>query len=195
MKNWKGCDGVELQIGDLISSIKKDGIQAAEAESEKIIAQAKERAAAIIESANDEAARIKEKTAKELELLRESARTDADHARRDAVLSFRGAVQSEFEKILAADISKTVREETLAKLILAVLGDEDPSLYTAEVSEVTEGLKNELAQKIKAGLEIRISPAVRRGFRLASKDQSGYFDCSDEEITGMLMNYFSDLRM
>lgn len=49
------------------------------------------------------------------------------------------SVQSEFEKLLAADVSKTMNTETLAKLILAAMDDEDPAKYVAEVSEVTEG--------------------------------------------------------
>ena len=31
------------------------------------------------------------------------------------------------------------------------------------------------------------------GFRLAAKDGSGYFDCSDDEILQMLMPYFRNL--
>ena len=52
---------------------------------------------------------------------------------------------------------------------------------------------NELAKEIKAGLEIRPSKNVQQGFRLASKDGSGYFDCTDEGIMEMLMPYFRDL--
>lgn len=186
---------MELQIQDLISSIKKEGIEAAEAEAAKIRQQAQEQAAHIVANAKAEAEKIVRNAKNEIEVLRESARTDAEHARRDAEISFKAAVESEFKKILAADVGKTVNGDTLARLILAVLGDEDPSDYTAEVSEVTDALKSELAQKISEGLEIRIKPDVKRGFRLASKDQSGYFDCSDDEITKMLAEYFSDLRI
>lgn len=186
---------MELQIQDLISSIKKDGIQAAEAEAESIIAQAKERAAAIIAEANEEAAKAVAKSKNEVDILKESARVNIEHAKRDAVLSFKETIQSEFEKILAADVTKTVQGDTLAKLIAAALGDENPADYAAEVCEVTEGLKNELAEKIRNGLELRVSPAVRRGFKLAAKDGSGYFDCSDEEITAMLMSFSSELNI
>ena len=61
------------------------------------------------------------------------------------------------------------------------------------VSEVGKALKAELADEIKKGLEIRPNKNVQQGFRLASKDGSGYFDCSDEGIMEMLMPYFRDL--
>lgn len=81
----------------------------------------------------------------------------------------------------------------LGKLIHAVVSDEDVKNYAVEVSEVNDSLKAELAEEIKNGLEIRPTKGVRAGFRLAAKDGSGYFDCSDDEIMQMLMPYFRDL--
>lgn len=60
---------------------------------------------------------------------------------------------------------------------------------------MTEGLRQELAQELKAGLEIRPSKKVGAGFRLAAKDGSGYFDCSEQEIANMLTPFFRDMRL
>lgn len=186
---------MEMQIQELVSSIKKEGIDAARAEADSILAQAREQAAAIIADANAEAERVRTKAKSEIDVMKDGARVNAEHAQRDAMLSFKEAVQGEFEKILAADVGKAVKDETLAKLIRAALNEEDPADYAAEVAEVSAGLKGELAQEIQKGLEIRISSGVRTGFRLAAKDGSGYFDCSDEEITAMLRPYFSELSI
>lgn len=186
---------MELQIQDLVSSIKKEGIEAARAEADKLIAQAKEEAASIVANAQEEAARITAKSSQEIEMLRGSAKVSAQQAQRDAVLSFKDAVKGEFEKILSADVKKTMQGDTLAKLIGAALAGEDPAKYVAEVAEVTDGLKGEMAEKVKNGLEIRVSKEVRSGFRLAAKDGSGYFDCTEEEITKMLMPFFSNLSI
>ena len=53
----------------------------------------------------------------------------------------------------------------------------------------------ELARELEAGLEIRPSKKVGAGFRLAAKDGSGYFDCSQEEIARMLDPFFRDTRL
>ena len=111
------------------------------------------------------------------------------------MLSFKAEIQSEFEKMLSANVSKSLNDESLATLIKAVLTDEDVSKYAAEVSSVSDGLKALLAEEIKKGLEIRPVKGVKAGFRLADKDGSGYFDCSDEVITQMLMPYFKDLSL
>ena len=49
------------------------------------------------------------------------------------------------------------------------------------------------AEEIKKGLEIKPTKGIPHGFRLAAKDGSGYFDCSDDAIMEMLMPYFRNL--
>lgn len=184
---------MELQVQDLISAIKKDGVEAAHAEAERIVADAKRQAADIVAAAQEEAERVRAKTEKEIKIMKESVKTTAEHAKRDAMLSFKNSVRDEFERILSADISKSMNAALLAKLILAAVSGEDLARYTAEVSEVTDALRGELAEKIRGGLEIKSNPNVRAGFRLAAKDGSGYFDCTDEAIMQMLLPFFSDL--
>lgn len=186
---------MELQIQDLLSSIKKEGVEAAKAQADAILAEAKQKADAIIAAAQEEAKQTSENAKKEVAALKDSARVSAQQAQRDAVLSFKEAIAGEFKKILAANVGKAVSGPALAKLIIAALGEEDPAKYAAEVSEVTEGLKSELAEKVKAGLEIRPNASVRSGFKLASKDGSGYFDCTEEELTSMLAPFFSELKI
>ena len=134
---------MELQIKDLVESIKKEGVDTARAEAETIIADAKKAAAEIISKAEAQARLTKETSEREIALLKENALVSAQQAKRDAVLSFKAL----------------------------------------------------LAEEIKKGLEIRPVKGVKAGFRLADKDGSGYFDCSDEVITQMLMPYFKDLSL
>ena len=184
---------MELQIQNLVSSIRKEGIEAANKEADSIIAEAKKKAEAIVAGAKTEAQQYKDGAEKEIAILRESAAVSAEQAKRDAVLSFKAEAQGEFEKILAADISRELSGEALGKLIRAAVAGEDISAYAAEVSEVSDALKAELAKEIKGGLEIRPTKSVQQGFRLAAKDGSGFFDCSDDAIMEMLMPYFRNL--
>lgn len=189
----KGSEIMELQIQDLVSSIRKDGIDAANAEAEAIISEAKKKAEMIIADAKAEAKNIQETSEKEISILKESAALSAEQAKRDSMLAFKNEVQAEFEKILSAKIKNNLSDAALGKLIQAVVADEDVQNYSVEVAEVSDSLKAELAEEIKNGLEIKPTKSVRAGFRLAAKDGSGYFDCSDEEIMQMLMPYFRNL--
>ena len=184
---------MELQIQNLVSSIRKEGIEAANKDAESIIAEAKKKADSIVADGKAEAQQYKDGAEKEISILRESALVSAEQAKRDAVLSFKAEIQAEFEKILAADIRKNLNGEALGKLIRAAVAGEDIAAYTAEVSEVTDELKSELAEEIKKGLEIKPTKGIPHGFRLAAKDGSGYFDCSDDAIMEMPMPYFRNL--
>ena len=184
---------MELQIQDLVSSIRKEGIEVANAEAESILAEAKKKADSLIAGAKAEAQQYKDASEKEIAILKESAEVSAEQAKRDAVLAFKTEIQEEFEKILAADIRKEMSGEALGKLIRAAVAGENVADYVAEVAEVGEALKAELAAEIKNGLEIKPGKNVQNGFRLAAKDGSGYFDCSDDGIMEMLMPYFRNL--
>ena len=184
---------MELQIQDLISSIRKEGIDAANAEAESIVAEAKKKAEAIVATARTEAQQFKDIAEKEISILRESAAVSAEQAKRDAVLAFKNEVQTEFDNILKADVRKELTAGGLGTLIRAALAGENVADYAAEVTEVSETLKAELAEEIKNGLELRPAKGVQHGFRLASKDGSGYFDCTDEGIMEMLKPYFREL--
>ncbi len=186
---------MELQIQDLVSSIRKDGIDAANAQAQSIISEAQEKAEKIVTDAKAEAKSIKEASEKEIGILKQSAAISAEQAKRDAMLAFKTEVQAEFEKLLSARIADSLTDDALGRLIHAVLTDEDVSKYTAEVAQVSDALKAALAKEIQEGLEIRPTKGVRAGFRLASKDGSGYFDCSDEEIMEMLMPYFRNIEL
>jgi V/A-type H+-transporting ATPase subunit E len=185
---------MELQIQDLVTSIRKEGVEAANAEAESIIAEAKKKADSIVASAKAEAQQVRDASEKEIAILKESAAVSAEQAKRDAVLAFKTEIQGEFEKILAAGIGKELSGgEGLGKLIRAAVAGENVGDMAAEVSEVSDALKSELAAEIKNGLEIRPTKNVQSGFRLAAKDGSGYFDCSDDGIMEMLMPYFRNL--
>ena len=195
---------MELQIQDLVSSIKKDGIDSANQQAAAILADARKQADAIIADAKSQADKLRDdvqetlayfKEQAEIEVFKNSAQLSAQQAKRDAVLAFRQEVQQEFEKILAADVGKALDQQTLAKLIQAALQGEDVSGYAVEVGQVTDGIRQQLAQELKNGLELRPSKKVGAGFRLAAKDGSGYFDCSDQEIAEMLMPFFRDMHL
>jgi len=184
---------MELQIQDLVSSIRKEGIEQARQEADTIISEAEKKAASIVNDAKTEAERLKESAEKEIEVLRERIAVSSEQAKRDALLAFKEEVYAVYQKILSQKVKETLSGETLGKLIRASLEGEDISAYTAEVSEVSDALKAELASEIRSGLTIRPVKGIQAGFRLAANDGSGYFDCSDDEIMEMLMPYFRNL--
>lgn len=184
---------MELQIQDLISEIKKDGIEEANKKGQAIIDNAKREAAKIISDAKLEAESLLTSSTNKIETLKNGAMESIDQKRRDAVILFKDAIKEELNKILMADVKKVVKGDTLSNLIIAALNNEDPGKYTVEVSEITDGLKAALKKEVSEGLDIKLSNKEKTGFRLSLKDGSGYFDLSDEEINELLKPLFSSL--
>ena len=98
-----------------------------------------------------------------------------------------------FLAVFCSLAAHAVRACSESKLIRAAVSGENVADYTAEVSEVSDALKKELAEEIKNGLEIKPTKGVQ-GFKLAAKDGSGFFDCTDDAIMEMLMPHFRNLE-
>lgn len=185
---------MELQIQDLISSIKQEGITKAEEEAARIVAEAQAKASEIVSQAKEEAAKVLSDASSEIEVLKQSAKVGAQQALRDAELSFKKEVEGQVKRILRDNVRKSMDDSALAKLIAAVVADKDVSKLSAEVSSVSESLKALLADQLSKGLEIKPVKGISAGFRISAKDGSGFFDCTDEEISQMLAPFVGELK-
>ena len=76
---------MELQIQDLVSSIKKDGIDSANREAAAIVAEAKRQADAIIADAKKDSDKLREDAKAEVEVFKSSAELSVQQAKRDAL--------------------------------------------------------------------------------------------------------------
>ena len=183
---------MELQISDLVESIRKEGIEKANEESNRIISQANAKADEIIAAAREKAAKLLEEANRNIEIFKESARIGAEQAKRDAVLSFKNEVQSIIGKILCKDIAKSMNSpEALGRLIASCVASEDVSKLTVEIAQVNDSLKAQLKKEIEGGLVLRPVKDVKAGFRIRSND--GFIDCSDEEIASILAPFLGNM--
>ena len=128
---------MELQIQDLVSSIKKDGIESANREAAQILADAKAQAEKIVADARSEADKLRADAQAEIGVFKASAQLSAEQAKRDAVLAFRQEIGAELTKLLAQDTHKALDDKALAALITAALQGEDAPVET-ECADVTE---------------------------------------------------------
>ncbi len=181
---------MEIQIQDLVQSIKRDGIEEAKKEAEAIISAAKVQAAEIIAASKVEAEKNIENANREIE----SSKALIKQAERDAVLSVKKELGQMLEKLMAEKVSKDLSDKSLATLIAAAIGNEDPAKYSVEIDEAKTGLKSALAKQIEKGLEIRPVKGMT-GMRLNCKDGSGFYDFSDEEIAALLKPFLGDMKI
>lgn len=181
---------MEIQIQDLVESIKRDGVEGAKKEADAIIAAAKAQAAEIVEASKDEAAKIIENAKREVE----SSKTLIQQAERDAILCLKKDLSSILDGILASKVSKGLSEGSLAKLVLAAMNGDDPSKYAVEINEMKSAVKAELAAEISKGLVIKPVKGMS-GMKLCCKDGSGFYDFSDEEVANLLKPFLGNMKI
>ncbi len=180
---------MEIQIDDLVQSIKRDGIEQARKEADAIIVTAKAQANDIIAASKAEAERNLENARREIE----SSKALILQAQRDAVLSVRKELGTMLERIMADKVAKELSEASLAKLVIAAIGDDDPAKFSVEIDEAKASIRSTLAKQIEKGLEIH--PAKGAALRLCCKDGSGFYDFSDEQIASLLKPFLGEMKI
>ena len=136
------------ELQSLIEKINRDGVEKANAEAERIVAEAREQAAMIVKTAKDEAAKSAKAAKDESELSAERAKETLRQAARDAIISVEGAVTRLLEKILAANVDDALSNPATAA---DIAGDAVKTLVgTGEIiagPKIAAALKAELTSK------------------------------------------------
>ena len=180
---------MEIQLQELIDQIKKDGVQAAEAQAEAIITAAKAEADKIVADAKAE----NERTVK-------SAEDAIRQAGRNLLISFRESVTKELKAIAGENVNSVYSSDAFAKLIVNAVecwvakpDAEDIAviLNAADLAALEQTLLAALKDKMLGGVTLKANDNFDGGFRIAVNGGAAYYDYSAEAVTDMLSNYLS----
>lgn len=189
---------MELQLDELIQSIKKEGIDAAQTAKETLLAEAQKEAQSIIERAQKEAAQRISDAEQQAKRFEQSSQAALQQAGRDLVLSLKKKIEEIFSRLLVSSVNESLNKDVLQNIISSVvsaLGKESSSakviVSDKEGDDLVNFLKKKLEKELSSGLEIKPSADVTSGFRVEMKDGSAYYDFSDEKIAQMLSVYLN----
>ena len=191
---------MEVQLQELIEQIKKDGVNVAETEAEKIINSAKAEAEKIIADAKASADKIIADAKAETERMTKSSEDAIRQAGRNLLISFRESVTRELALITERNVSKVYSSESLAQLIVTVVNTwaskpdaEDIAvvLNTEDLRALEDSLLAALKDKLSDGVTLKPNDNFDGGFRIAVNNGSAYYDYSAEAVVEMLSNYLS----
>jgi V/A-type H+-transporting ATPase subunit E len=96
---------MEMQLQELISQIKKDGVEAAEAEAQSIVDAAKAEAEKIISEAQAQAQKLLLDAKNQNEKMVKSSEDAIRQAGRNLLISFRESVSNELKAIINENVS------------------------------------------------------------------------------------------
>lgn len=191
---------MEMQLQELISQIKKDGVEAAEAEAQSIVDAAKTEAERIISDAQAQAEKLLLNAKNQNEKMVKSSEDAIRQAGRNLLISFRESVTNELKAIVNENVSAVYSSDALAQLIIhAVAGwaskpdAEDLSVImnSKDLKQLEETLLAGLKDKMLKGVTLKASDSFDGGFRIAAKEGGAYYDYSAEAVADMLSNYLS----
>ncbi|MCF7943931.1 MAG: hypothetical protein K9L75_00155 [Spirochaetia bacterium] len=183
---------MEVQVQELINSIKNDGIQAAEEEAKKIIEQAENKAEQIIKDAEKKADSIISEGENKVARKESSSKASLNQAGRDLIISLEKKITAILNSILERKISKALDSKTLEKVILEVIKSDITKDYKVlEISsnlkkDLQDGVMADLQKEMKAGMDIHPVDSIENGLRITDKDGSGYVSFTSEDIAAML---------
>ena len=185
---------MEVQLEEIINSIKSDGVGRARKEADEIIEQAKEKAHSIIANAEENSREIIRKANGEAEQKAKTVEDSLRQAARDMVLSVRRELENLFYSLLRQEVGETLKGESLERIILSLMknwsSDKaiDVELSPSDVDELSGVLLDRLKAEISMeDFAIKPLDGMKAGLRISFRDGTAYFDFSDEEISHALL--------
>ena len=185
------------ELQSLLDRISADGIQKAEAERARIIAEAAAEAAALKDAAESECNALKIQAEKDAEALKNRAVSAASQAARDIMLQLRAELNSRLEAAIGDAVSAALTPEFMAKLVqelaaaFAANPDSDLSVRTAvrDLPALDAALKNALTESFKKAPRLFASREISSGMQIEFNDSKVCFDFSGEAVSELLTAY------
>ena len=190
---------MEIQLQELIDKIKKEGLEAVQAEIAKLKQDAEQEAKNIVESANQQANKILTQAKDEAARIEKTSVAALEQASRNLLLSFQSEVQALLNKIVkeavnstySADILKAVLPELLKNWAAKNAESLDILLSENQINQLDDSFKALLAQTLKKGVEIKPLKNLDFGFHIVEKDGSAFYDFSADAVANLLSSYLN----
>ena len=194
---------MENKLKELTDRLYGEGLEKGRVEADRLVAEAKEKAAAILAEAKAEAEQVVKKAENKAADIEKNSMTEIALAGREAVAKIKNelasaiiakasteavksaTVNAEFVKNLLLEVAKNwngAAEQTSLKALL-------PAALEAEFSKVFEASVKEL---LAAGVEVGYSKDVKTGFKVGEKDGGYYIAFTDESFEALLDEYLRE---
>jgi V/A-type H+-transporting ATPase subunit E len=197
---YTGGGTMDIQVQELLETIKKDGVEAAEQKAKEIISAAEEKAKAIVADGERKVqAKMKEQEQAAAQ-LQASGKAALAQAGRDLVLSVEKQLQSIFEQLVVATVKETYKDKILEDAIASVVSAWTSTnqvgailLSEAQEKQVASALKGKIGQALSSGVVVKTSPRVSGGFLIQEKNGAAYYDFTVEAVAQALSIYVNPM--
>jgi V/A-type H+-transporting ATPase subunit E len=187
----------------LIERLREQGVDAGRVEADKIVVEARRRAAQIVHEAETHAAELVEAARKETRMLQTGGEEALRIAMRDTVLRLKVELSERFGAEVRRLIAVAMDQESFLKqLILAVAGrareeagvDAGEAVQIQLPLELREGSLSHFVLSLAGnvlteGVTFGVAGDDARGIRLYLKDKDVTIDLTDEKVAALLLQH------
>ena len=189
-------------LGDFIKRIKTEGVDEATRLGDEIVAEARKKADEIVTAAKEEAQSILASADGDIKEREAQSKRSIDMALRDALLQLQNSMEGLLDGIVKKEFGDAVKGEALERVLLKVVEawKKNPDaeagievlLSEKEMESLSRGFMASLKKMLKEGVELKVHPGIKAGFRVAEKEGSMHYDFTDEAISELLSRYLKE---
>lgn len=182
-------------LDGLIRAVRDEGVEKGRRESERIIGEAKEQAVRIVKDAEARAEQLIKEAKDRIQRQDVSTRHALELAARDLVLSVKASLLELMEGLIRQECERQLDAAALKEIIpriaeawIAQAGNQEVQLLLSEEDrrQLADTFLAQLKGRLSSGVELKTSPNVRRGFRIGRRDDSMFYDFTDEAVAEAL---------
>ncbi len=178
----------------LLNRIQNDGLNKAEAERAKIVADAKAEAEKIVADAKAEAEKIVKNAEETAAASTERANVTIRQAARDIEIELKANLLARLNNIVKGACAQALDAALMAELIRIVAGQNEKDA-AAGIEAVTAdekfaaALKNALTADLQANTSIIAGKNISAGLKVGFKGSDAVFDCTDDAFADIICEF------
>jgi len=188
-----------IELQHLIDRINQEAVEKGEQEANRILAQAREQAAALVREGEAAARAHREEAEKDSAVFVERSTRTLEQAARDLLISVGQAVEDIIADIVSDATDEALDPDTLKRMMVKMAqayaernGTEsriEVLVSKEDQSELVRFFARQYRHRLVRGLNIRANAGVRRGFRVILDNDRVHHDFTRPAIAEALGNF------
>ena len=183
------------ELQGLLNKIQAEGLEKAENERARLVAEAKAQADAIVAEAK--ADKIRKDAEADAEATQKKADAAVRQAARDVIISLKDDLQEKLRAVVREAAAQAMTPEAMAGLIAKIAeqfaqnaaSGAEVILSVREREEAAQKLIGCLPDVLKKNTSVRLGRGFAAGFKVGFKDSEVFFDFSDEALTDIICEF------
>lgn len=187
------------ELQHLIDRIQKEGVEKADAQAAKIIAQAKEKAAAHVREAEEKGKTLVAKGEKDAQAFMERSIRSLEQAARDLLITVGQGVENILSDLVAESVDKALTIQVLEQMLVkmaeayAARGGEEGRIELLVSPQDQQALVKFFGDRYKEqlvrGVKLHVDNDIFKGFKVSFADGRVQHDFTREAIAESLVNF------